>query len=502
MCGSGHVPRSMRAGLLPLLLGSGCPSQGTYLGKPSVPNGAGFNYTILPHHLTHGRHGPDEPAGRARSGAYAVPTFHVDLSGDVVQVQDTVRVYYDGAAVAGSTLRVALHREGGPSVADCTELLEVTFEYASFALRDCVGDSLDASGDFEWQVSAARREGGNVARVQPLTRWVRQKDPWPLENDDGGWPPALPNLVGNLHENYQSFSGQDAAYWHEGLDIMSVLVGDRTYAQECHCPVDGEVVKVVQYNPSDLYWSVMVRDFQGFIWQFHHLDPATFRVKEGDPVSSGDVLGNVCNWPSSWNGVRYHHVHLNVVRPLPSWTDIPEPYVDGWQYFNPYLFFDNFEWQGGGKEPRSDGEMFFLPQGSDTALASSSDAAPPSLFGKIDVVMSWESEFGNTNSIGGQPYPNGLFAVGYSVEEARISANTSAVARFRREDLSRHRASSSKSSGKMVIGSVSPQYLLAAPKLPNEWDFCLPELRVADNDAMLRRVYKQGFSYQSIQYSS
>jgi len=27
----------------------------------------------------------------------------------------------------------------------------------------------------------------------------------------------------------------------------------------------------MQYSSSDLYWSLMVQDPQGFIWQFHHV---------------------------------------------------------------------------------------------------------------------------------------------------------------------------------------------------------------------------------------
>jgi len=140
-------------------------------------------------------------------------------------------------------------------------------------------------------------------------------------------PPKEPNLAGNLVHNYQSFSGQASAYWHEGIDIRSNLIAGTQLGYQLHSPVAGEVVKWVRYSSSDLYWSLMVRESRGLVWQFHHLDPDTVSVKVGDTVAQGQVLGNIAFWPSTHNGERYHHVHLNVAIPHPSWTTIPNPYV-------------------------------------------------------------------------------------------------------------------------------------------------------------------------------
>jgi hypothetical protein len=100
----------------------------------------------------------------------------------------------------------------------------------------------------------------------------------------------------------------------------------------------------------------MVQESRGLIWQFHHLEPSTVRVSVGDIVSQGDVLGNIAFWPSSHNGALYHHVHMNVAKPHPSWTSIPNPYVNGWQYFNGIKLLNNGAYSGGIK-PASDGNF-------------------------------------------------------------------------------------------------------------------------------------------------
>jgi len=48
------------------------------------------------------------------------------------------------------------------------------------------------------------------------------------------------SFSGNTMENYQSFSGAAAAYWHQGFDIRGEAL------QECHSPVDGEIVQLVK----------------------------------------------------------------------------------------------------------------------------------------------------------------------------------------------------------------------------------------------------------------
>lgn len=280
--------------------------------------------------------------------------------------------------------------------------------------------------------------------------------------------------------NYQSFSGASSAYWHEGVDIRSSLLPGTQLGYELHSPVAGQVVQWVRYSSSDLYWSLMVRESRGLVWQFHHLDPDTVTVKIGDNVAQGQVLGNIAFWPSSHNGALYHHVHMNVAIPHPSWTSIPNPYVNGWQYMNSLRLLDNGDFTGGIK-PASNGIFYFLRNAANTALAASTDAQTPRLSGDIDIVINLYSEFEETNSVPGHPYHNGIYEVGYSVEP-----------------LNKHK----NIPGAVVVGEIPESPLIRVDKTPNEWSYNLPDFTTADSDTMLRRVYKQSFTYGGRSFSS
>ena len=209
-----------------------------------------------------------------------------------------------------------------------------------------------------------------------------------------------------------------------------------------------------------------------FIWQFHHLDPNTFTVDIGDQVRAGDIVGDVVVWTASHNGALYHHTHLNVVRPFPGWTSIPDPYVAGWQFFSSQFFLQQGNYSNAEK-PTSDGVLYFLEDGSDAAFAASSEPAPPVLSGAVDIVVQIASEYTPTNSLPGQPYPNGVYEIGYSVK--RVGSNDYAV---------------------------PPLALVRMDKLPNEWSYNLPELDPVDTDFLLRYIYRQRFTYDGTAFTS
>ncbi|KAI9352860.1 hypothetical protein BDR26DRAFT_207012 [Obelidium mucronatum] len=75
--------------------------------------------------------------------------------------------------------------------------------------------------------------------------------PWPFANDDGVWPPSSPNTVGSVAHNLQTYG---KPYIHGGFDIRT------SSNASCHSPVAGRIVKIVKYQESDLYYSVMVSD--------------------------------------------------------------------------------------------------------------------------------------------------------------------------------------------------------------------------------------------------
>ncbi len=125
----------------------------------------------------------------------------------------------------------------------------------------------------------------------------------------------------------------------------------------------------------------------------------------GDRVEAGDVIGRIARWSASTNGVLYHHVHMNVVRPDPSWTSIPNPYV------NPIDLMFNGNYTSGGSAPFSNGIMYFLPNQGTTAFASSADSGGARISGKVDIVVNLEDLFEPVNDVPGDPYILGLVCI-------------------------------------------------------------------------------------------
>lgn len=310
-----------------------------------------------------------------------VPLVRFSVGGVIARLPPVARLYYDTNEYdASAFLSVSATPFPTGASVNCTGV-QLHGEHASFDLPLCV-DRLGASS-FMLSAQIATL-GGDIEQVDTLVELIETPlYPWPLANsEEEGWPSSSPNLAGNIMENYQSFSGASSAYWHQGVDIR----GDAL--QEVHSPVDGTVVKWVKYSSSDLYWSFMIMDNLGYVWQFHHMDPDTVSLREGDAVAQGDVIGSIIFWPSIHNDANYHHIHMNVVRPFPEWDEIPEPYIDGWQYFNPLSFFEYAH----GKErfsiltrtrsrgtynstqmPTTDGVLYYMENEASAAFASSEE---------------------------------------------------------------------------------------------------------------------------------
>ncbi|KAJ3249417.1 hypothetical protein HDU78_003203 [Chytriomyces hyalinus] len=236
----------------------------------------------------------------------------------------------------------------------------------------------------------------------------RKTVPWPFANEDSIWPPSSPNAVGNTMQNFQTF--RPIPYIHGGVDI-------RTAANaSCHTPVDGKVVKVVKYGDSDLYYSIMIQDEFDFIWQFHHLDPSTFRVKEGDFVRRGRVIGHVAFWPDVMNEANYHHTHMNVARVSKLWNPkkegYPKPYVKGWTYYNPFAFMNHGKYTNK-NPPTGEGILYLFKNLSEPAIAAVQDgldfqkqdgSSLITVNGTVHAVTQLASEFSPSNALEGYPY--------------------------------------------------------------------------------------------------
>ena len=329
----------------------------------------------------------------------------------------------------------------------------------------------------------------------------RPRSPWPLENEPGVWPPNAPNALGNIYENYQTFGGIRAPYWHQGLDIRGELLKrpaltlqdsdnseslTRPVASAVHSPVTGKVVQKVQYGAGHLYWSLMVMDNYGFVWQFHHIDPSTMTVEIGQQILRGHVLGYIAQWPASQNGAYYHHVHMNVARPHRSWFDedgvlhCPKPYIDGWIYYNPLDFLNHGKFRNA-QRPYTDGLLFLFKHGSETAFAAAKTADmdtsnsknATSVSGHIDAVISFSSEFDPSNSVPGYPYIHGVHELKWSLERV---LDTERVA--------------------------GPFVLLSMARMGPNWDTCAPSFTVACAQSFLTKIFRPSFRFGGKFYRS
>lgn len=278
-------------------------------------------------------------------------------------------------------------------------------------------------------------------------------------------------------ENYQTFS--DPAYFHNGLDIRSDADPrqNETYASPIHSPVDGQVVNVVNYTPGqDLYWSMMIRDEYGLIWQFHHMDINTYRFRMGQYVKRGDILGRVALWPEDVlpNGYRYHHLHLNIATPSPAWKHFHDPYTDGWTYYNPFHILTEGTYRNS-NPPSTEGIIFFLQNGHNEAFASSKDIMPPVVYGQVDMVVEFGSVFDvpSEASTHGAPYRQGLYELEWSV----IPVDADDAARY-------------------------TETFVTFVKNPNSWASVYPNVTVDDMTDKLNAVYVDKFSYHQVEHTS
>lgn len=139
------------------------------------------------------------------------------------------------------------------------------------------------------------------------------------------WPFPLLS-IGHAMNSYQDYSG--SPYWHDGLDIRSVV------DQPIYAAAGGKVVNLENYVwGNSLYWEVAILDEDGFVWKYHHVDRKSIpqeienAYKNRSWVKEGTLLGNVVRWPITTFGEVYHHLHLLVVG------------ADG-KYINPFLLME------------------------------------------------------------------------------------------------------------------------------------------------------------------
>jgi murein DD-endopeptidase MepM/ murein hydrolase activator NlpD len=126
------------------------------------------------------------------------------------------------------------------------------------------------------------------------------------------WPIKGGSKIGHISqlfgENPNPFTGEN--YVHRGIDISTYRQGDPVVAT-----ADGQVVSV-NYDAVGFGNFVVIRHKHGFYTRYGHL--LSFRVKTGERVGQGDVIGYIGNTGRSTGPHLHYEVHIG--------SDIVDPY--------------------------------------------------------------------------------------------------------------------------------------------------------------------------------
>lgn len=124
------------------------------------------------------------------------------------------------------------------------------------------------------------------------------------------WPVKVLS-IGHTIASYQNYGS--GAYFHHGLDIRADAGSDVVAS------VGGKVVNIENYMSGSAYWEIAILDDDGYVWQYHHVDPNSIpqnihnAFKNGTKIATGTKIGEVYYWSEVSFGERYHHIHLNVL---------------------------------------------------------------------------------------------------------------------------------------------------------------------------------------------
>ena len=132
------------------------------------------------------------------------------------------------------------------------------------------------------------------------------------------WPFTVVQM-GHAIQSYQDYS--NSPYFHHGIDMIAPN-GTDVFNRS-----GGQVVNVENYTPgNDLYWEVAIKDPDGFVWQYHHIDKNTipqaikdkFAEYQANPTTGGFIppntyIGDIVYWTVTSFGYRFNHIHLNIL---------------------------------------------------------------------------------------------------------------------------------------------------------------------------------------------
>ena len=194
---------------------------------------------------------PATTTGTTTTTTTTTAPFHFGLQGLVVRwrPEQGIRLFMDGTHwnVSSLEVRVAAHRDPSVLVENsfrgesslvsslsseeeyqkCTNITRISQDFVQvygcplLQVGEEEGESSGAAYSFQLEASVESLRAPTTLRAttQSNITWIQLPGPvpaWPLENERGVWPPQVPNAVGNLFEDYQTFGGIDRPYWHQG----------------------------------------------------------------------------------------------------------------------------------------------------------------------------------------------------------------------------------------------------------------------------------------------
>jgi murein DD-endopeptidase MepM/ murein hydrolase activator NlpD len=109
-------------------------------------------------------------------------------------------------------------------------------------------------------------------------------------------------------QNENPFTGQ--YYIHKGIDISTFRQGDPIVAT-----ADGQIV-AVNYDGGGFGNNIIIKHKHGFYTRYGHMQ--SFRVKLGQKVGQGEVIGYIGNTGLSTGPHVHYEVHIG--------SDVVDPY--------------------------------------------------------------------------------------------------------------------------------------------------------------------------------
>ncbi|KDN52253.1 hypothetical protein K437DRAFT_293183 [Tilletiaria anomala UBC 951] len=282
--------------------------------------------------------------------------------------------------------------------------------------------------------------GRNVNRIAGLpydpfisSPPLRRNSPAP----PSGYDPAKGTLDG---------VGIVSARWNTGVSIRSPFntrPNDPVF-EPVHAPVAGQIVWAGHYSrgpghksgarqDTERGYMLMIRDEWGFVWQIAGVEEETLRVHPGDDIFVGQVVADVrrqgataaaeasAGTRAAADPYRFKSLRITVARPDVTWTRWPAPFVAGWTFYDPMAFFledtplfspgkrtggsvalsgkegARRSWRSSVPPYANPNRIFFARPALDpltetvSAFASSTDLLTPTLSGKVQIIVSFDS---------------------------------------------------------------------------------------------------------------